>query len=98
VEGSNKRIITKEWTFITLKNNTEKRRRNDRRNKNEPIPPDQPIITSDRYTPLYNLEENNVETTESQNHDEQAQIYRTEKPMKQQAKGQNIPIILNGQA
>jgi hypothetical protein len=39
-----------------------------------------------------------MECTESQNHDEQAQIYRTEKPTKQQAKGQNIPIILNGQA
>jgi len=102
MEGSDKRIITKDWTFITSKNNTEKRRRSDKRNnkqnKNEPIPPDQSIVTSNRYTPLHNLEEDNMEITEFQNHDEQAQICRTEKPTKQQIKGQNIPIILNGQA
>jgi len=101
MEGSDRRIITKDWTFITSKNNTEKRRRNDKRNnkqhKNEPIPPDQFIITSNRYTPLHNLEQDNMETTEFQNQDEQAQINRTDKPTKQQIKGQNIPIILYGQ-
>jgi hypothetical protein len=88
MEGSDKRIITKNWTFITSKNNTEKRRRNDKRNSKqnttEHIPPDQSIVTSNRYTPLYNLEKDNMESTESQNHDEQAQIYRAEKPTKQQ--------------
>jgi hypothetical protein len=99
MEGPDKRIITKEWTCITSKNNTEKRRsdkRNNKQNKNEPTPPDQPIITSNHYTPLYNLGEDNMESTEPQNHDEQAQTYRTEKPTKQ-TKGQKIPIILNGQ-
>jgi hypothetical protein len=105
IEGSDKRLITKDWTIITSKNNTKKRRRSDKRNnkqnKTEPIPPDQAIITSNRYTPLYSLEEDNTSTsttsTESQNRDEQAQIYRTEKPTNQQIEGQKIPIILNGQ-
>jgi hypothetical protein len=97
-EGPGRKPITKEWALITTKNNTEKPQMHDKRNKNKITTTDQPITTANRFTPLYNLEEDNTESNGYQNHEEQAQMHKIHKSMKQQAIGLKIPTIVNGHA
>ena len=96
-EGPGKKPITKEWALITPKNNTEKPQAHDKRNKNKFSTSDQPITTANRFTLLSNLEVDNTESTEFQNHGEQAQIHTIHRSTKQQTTSQKIPTIVNGQ-
>ena len=96
-EGPGKKPITKEWALITPKDNTGKLQKRDKRDKNGFTTSDQPITTANRFTLLSNLEKDNTESTESQNHGEQAQMHKTHKSTKQQTTGQRIPTIVNGQ-
>jgi len=75
----------------------EKPQTHDKRNKNKFTTSDQPITTANRFTLLYNLKEDIMESTEFPNHGEQAQMHKTYKSTKQQITGQIIPTILNGQ-
>ena len=53
--------------------------------------------TANRFTPLYNLEEDTTESNGYQNHEEQAQMHEIHKSTKQQTIGLKIPTIVNGQ-
>jgi hypothetical protein len=96
-EGPGKKPVTKEWALRTQKNNTENPQTHYRRNKNKITTTDQPITTANRFTPLCNLEEDDTESNGYQNHDEQAQMHRIHKSMKQQTIGLKIPTRVNGQ-
>jgi len=50
---------TKEWTSVSSRNNTA---RLNKSNLCEPKTTDQHIVTTNRFTPLYNLQANNVES------------------------------------
>jgi hypothetical protein len=79
------------------KNNTEKLQTSDKQKKNEFTTFNQPITTVNRFTLLANLEEDNMESTEFQNHGEQTQMHKIYKSTKLQTTGQKIPTIVNGQ-
>jgi len=90
---------TKEWTSVSSRNNSA------RPNKNKlcvPKTTDQHIVTTNRFTPLYNLQANNVESNGLQTlqgqkkQTGQISTQNENKTPNQHRKGMKIPTIING--
>jgi len=90
---------TKEWTSVSSRNNSA------RPNKSKlcvPTTTDQHIMITNRFTPLYNLQANNVESNGLQTlqgqkkQTGQISTLNENKTLNQHRKGMKIPTIING--
>jgi len=93
-QGKNQTAETVNW--ISAKANLKKQKMNDRSNKNNITSSNYPILTSNRFTILHNLNEYDGERNGHQTQEEQVCIYGTHKSTRRRTSGQIIPTIVNG--
>jgi len=91
-EGFGKQVNTRVSTLVTSKNYTVKPNKSD---KCETATSDQLITTTNRFTPLSNLEVNNADSSGLQEQSEWISTQNMHKTMKQHRIGIKIPMIVN---
>ena len=92
MQGFSEQVNTKDWTLVSSKNYTVKPNKN---HKCESASPDQLVMTTNRFTPLYNLQANNAGSSglQEQNKRISTQDMNT---TKQHRTGMNILTIVGG--
>jgi hypothetical protein len=93
MQGFSKQGNTKEWTLVSSKNHIVKPNKND---KCESTSPDQLIMTTNRFTPLSNLQANNADSSGLQEQKERISTQDMNRTKKQHRIGMKIPTIVDG--
>ena len=93
VQEYNKQGKTKEWTLVSSKNNSIKPNKN---NECEFISPNQPIMTTIRFTLLSNLQTNDEDSSGTQEREKQISTQSMNGTTNQHRIGMKIPTIVGG--